>query len=63
MMETYIDLGILLMRLMYASMGREIIFKDKKITVKGQGGKTTEILDGHGMSITDIECAIEASID
>ena len=61
--EQYVDLGILLLRLMQVSPGREITFKDKKIIIKGQSGKITEIPDVHCMTVAHIESAIEAAID
>ena len=64
MLERYVDLGILLMRLIMVSAGREITFTDKKIIVKGQSGKITEILtNANGMTLARIEEAIEAAID
>ena len=61
--ERYIDLGILLWRLMMASEGREITFKDKGIIVKGQSGKITEIPTVTGMTLSQIEDAIGVAID
>jgi len=63
LLENYLDLGILLMRLMAVSTGREITFKDKKIIIKGQGGKVTELLDVTCMTMANIERAIEVAID
>ena len=64
LLEQYLDCGILLMQLIRVSQGREITFADKKVIVKGKSGVVHEIYTGsNGITLSSIECALEAAID